>query len=343
MIEGKVTKIHSDFYYVNSDNTEYECKLLQTIKKKRFEVVVGDNVVLNQIDDNSKQAFIVKILPRKNFISHPKAANLDKLIIVNAIKEPDLNFEQLDRYLALAQYYNLDVSICFNKNDLAQDDEFIEKIYAMYEPLGYEIIFTSALDKIGIDDFEELIQNKTCVLCGSSGVGKTSLINAINKELNLKTKTISQKTQKGTHTTRHCELLQLQLSNGKFGYIVDTPGFSNLKFDFLMPEKISSLFREFKTLDMNCKFKNCLHINEIGCEVLKNIDKINISRYESYSKFVLEAQEYKKKMAVLSKKEEKAHKYSQNKELAKISTKKRTISRKLSRQSIEKIMENEEI
>ena len=94
-----------------------------------------------------------------------------------------------------------------------------------------------------------------------------------------------------------------------------------------MPEKISSLFREFKTLDTNCKFKNCLHINEIGCEVLKNIDKINISRYESYSKFVSEALEYKKKMVILSKKEEKTHKYSQNKELAKISTKKRTISR----------------
>ena len=343
MIEGKVTKIHSDFYYVNSDNTEYECKLLQTIKKKRFEVVVGDNVVLEQIDYNSNQAFIVKILPRKNFISHPKAANLDKLIVVNAIKEPDLNFEQLDRYLAFAQYYNLDVAICFNKNDLSQDDEFIEKIYSMYEPLGYEIIFTSALDKIGIEDFEELIQDKTCVLCGSSGVGKTSLINAINTNLNLKTKIVSQKTQKGTHTTRHCELLKLNLSNGNLGYIVDTPGFSNLKFDFLMPEKISSLFREFKKLDINCKFKNCLHINEIGCEVLKNIDKINISRYESYSKFVAEAQEYKKKMAILSKKEEKSHKYSQNKELAKISTKKRTVSRKLSRQNIERILENEEL
>ena len=342
MIRGKVFKIHSDFYYVVCDGIEYECKLLQKLKKRRTEVVVGDEVELEGIDFNAKQGFICHIYPRKNYIAHPKAANLDKVIIVNAVKEPDLDFEQLDRYLAFAQYFNLDAAICFNKNDLSQDDSFIEKIYEMYEPLGYEIIFTSALEKSGIDDFEELIADKICVLCGNSGVGKTSIINALDENLQLKTKNISEKTQRGTHTTRHCELMKVNLSNGKVGYIVDTPGFSHLKFDFLMPENISGLFREFKTLDTNCKFKNCLHLNEIGCAVLKNIDDINISRYESYIKFVNEAIEYKNKMAILSKKEEKMHKYNQNKIMTKISAKKRVTSRKLSRQSIERIMQEEE-
>lgn len=343
MIEGKVTKIHSDFYYVNSDNTEYECKLLQTIKKKRFEVVVGDNVVLEQIDYNSNQAFIVKILPRKNFISHPKAANLDKLIVVNAIKEPDLNFEQLDRYLAFAQYYNLDVAICFNKNDLSQDDEFIEKIYSMYEPLGYEIIFTSALDKIGIEDFEELIQDKTCVLCGSSGVGKTSLINAINTNLNLKTKIVSQKTQKGTHTTRHCELLKLNLSNGNLGYIVDTPGFSNLKFDFLMPNEVDLLFDEISQYKQECKFQDCLHDMETGCAVKAHIGEIDETRYQSYLEFVEEAKEYKEKVKYQGVKSETSHKQHHNKTAVKISSRKRESARNTQKQRIYKDVEDERI
>ena len=342
MIKGKVYKIHSDFCYVASDGIEYECKLLQKLKKRKIEVVVGDYVELDGVDFNAKQAFICNILPRKNYISHPKVANLDKVIIVNAIKEPDLDFEQLDRYLAFAQYFNLDTAICFNKNDLSFDDSFIEKIYSMYEPLGYEIIFTSALEKSGLDDFEELIADKTCVLCGNSGVGKTSIINSLDGTLKLKTKDVSEKTQRGTHTTRHCELIKLSLNCGKSAYIVDTPGFSNLKFDFLMPEKISELFREFNSIDVNCKFKNCLHLNEIGCAVLDKIDEINISRYESYVKFVNEAIEYKNKMAVLSKKEEKMHKYTQNKIMTKISAKKRVTSRKLSRQIIEKIMQQEE-
>ena len=343
MIQGKVFKIHSDFFYVMVQNDVYECKLLQVLKKRHADVVVGDNVFLDKVDVKSKQAFISKIAERKNYISHPKAANLDKLIIVNAVKEPDLNFEQLDRYLAFAQYFNIDVAICFNKNDLTEDDSFIEKIYGMYEPLGYEIIFTSALEKSGIDDFEELIVNKTCVLCGNSGVGKTSLINAIDENLNLKTKSISEKTQRGTHTTRHCELIKLKLTNGKFAYIVDTPGFSNLKFDFLMPEKIAGLFREFNNNVPKCKFKNCLHINEIGCEIIEKFDNINISRYESYVKFVKEAIEYREKMVVLSKKTEKNHKYNQNKIMTKISAKKRVDSRRLSRQNLNKIMKDEDI
>lgn len=334
-MKGQIFKIHSDFYYVNTAQGEYECKIRDVLKKRKDAIVVGDFVELEQLNENSKQAFVSKVLPRESYIPRPKVANINQVIIVSAIKEPDLDFEQLNRYLAFCEYYDLHPVLCFNKNDLEGEEEIIAKIKDIYVPLNYNIIFTSALEGNGIDEFKKLLQNKITVLCGSSGVGKSSLINAIRPDLNLKTKQVSEKTERGTHTTRHCEIITLENESR----IVDTPGFSQLKFDFLMPAQVGLLFREIVKIQNEygaCKFSDCIHEHETGCQIIEHQEMIDKTRYESYLQFVKEAKEYKKQVTYGGKKTESRSKIVHNKEITKISSKKRQISRRKSNQEIDK-------
>ena len=328
-MKGQVFKIHSDFYYVNFENKIYECKIREILKKQKEKILVGDFVEF-------ENGAISKIYERKNFLTRPSVANISQVVIVSAVKEPDLNFEQLDRYICFAKYHKIKTKLCFNKNDLSQDDSLIEQVFSIYEPLGFDIVFTSALEGIGIEDFKELLTGETTVFCGNSGVGKSSLINAVFPNLKLKTKEISEKTQRGTHTTRHCEIWEKDDIR-----IIDTPGFSNLKFDFLMPNALAKLFNEIDQFADDCKFKNCTHTIENGCEVLKNIHKIAPSRYESYKNFLKEAFEYKEKVKFEGRKKESTQKISQNKNLAKISLQKRQTSRNNVKNQIYKDIENE--
>lgn len=331
---AQVFKIHSDFYYVHYDNMIIECKLKDTLKKQQTEVYTGDYVLLDEINLNSKQAFIAQTEPRKSFIPRPKVANIEQMIIVSAIKEPELDIGQLDRYICLCEYHKIKPILCFNKNDLAENMEIVDYIFDIYEKLGYDIIFTSATEKIGIDDLEEVLENKTSALCGMSGVGKSTLINSIDTNLHLKTGKVSEKNNRGTHTTRHCEIIPLTLSNGKKANIIDTPGFSYLKFDFLLPKDVDKLFPEICLYNKNCKFSDCLHISEKDCTVLDNIDKIAPSRYESYKVFVSEAQEYKEKMLYQGHKKEDNFKLLNDKKVTKISTKNREKARNTEKQDI---------
>ncbi len=330
MAQGQIFKIHSDFYYINSDNIIFECKIREVLKKQKQKIFVGDFVEF-------KDGAIEKILPRKNFIPRPTVANIDRVVIISAVKEPELSFTQLNRYIAFAKYYNLDAVLCFNKNDLSENDKIIEKVFSIYEPLGYDILFTSALEGYGIDEFKEILSGKTSVLCGSSGVGKSSLINAISPSLNLKTKNVSEKTLRGVHTTRHSEIISID-DNTR---IVDTPGFSNLKFDFLMPNEVDLLFDEIAKYKQFCKFPGCLHLTETGCAVKENLDSIDNTRYLSYKEFVVEALEYKERVKYQGLKIETTHKQKHNKTAVKISTKKRQSARNTLKQNIYKDIENE--
>lgn len=328
-MRGQVFKIHSDFYYINSNNAVFECKLREVLKKQKQKVFVGDYVEF-------ENGAITSILPRNNFITRPTVANIDQVIIVSAVKEPELSFLQLNRYIVFAKYHNLSAVLCFNKNDLSNDDKTIEKVFKIYEPLGYEILFTSAIEGYGIDEFKKILGNKTSVLCGASGVGKSSLINAVSG-VNIKTKEVSTKTGRGTHTTRHCEIVPLN-DNSR---IVDTPGFSNLKFDFLLPNELDSLFVEMQPYKGQCKFPNCLHLNETECAIKAHIGEIDETRYESYVSFVDEALSYKEQIKYQGTKSETAQKRANNKVSVKISSRKRQSARNTLKQNIYKDVDDE--
>lgn len=328
-MKGQVYKIHSDFYYIHSENQSYECKIREVLKKQDKKILVGDFVEF-------ENGYITSIYPRKNYIPRPSVANIDQVIIVSAVKEPELDFLQLDRYIAFAEYYGLDIKLCFNKNDLSSDDKLIEKVFGIYEPLGYEIVFTSALEGFEIEEFSEILSGKLSVLCGQSGVGKSSLINSLNPEFDLRTKTVSEKTLRGTHTTRHCEIMTV--SNDI--RIIDTPGFSNLKFDFLLPHDVGKLFREIRPYVNKCKYQDCLHIHEDGCIILEE-EKVVPERYESYKEFVKEAKEYKERIKYQGNKKESRFKETHNKSAVKISINKRQGSRRTLKQDLYKELEDE--
>ena len=340
-LKGQILKIHSDFYYVKFNNEVYECKVREILKKQKTKIFVGDFVECSQVNLEKNTAVIEKILPRKNFLTRPSVANVEQVIIISSIKEPDLNFEQLNRYICFAKYHNIKTKLCFNKNDLSEDDSIIEKIFEIYEPLGFEIVFTSALEKLGIEDFVELLGHKTTVFAGNSGVGKSTLINTISPGLKIKTKEVSEKTSRGVHTTRHCEIIEIK-HDKKSIKIIDTPGFSHLKFDFILPNQVDEMFDELKKYKQLCKFKDCLHIEEDDCEVLKNIEKIDLSRYQSYLSFLQEAKEFKEKIKQQGTKKETSQKQVLNKQVVKISTRKRQSARNTLRQNIYKDVQDGE-
>ncbi len=304
-LTGKIIKIHSDFIYVRSGDKVYECRLRDRLKKEKTEIFTGDHVRIEEISPETDQAAITEVFERKNLMQRPSIANIDQVIIVASLAEPGLDFLQLNRYLCLAKLNGIPALICINKIDLRDNEEkMFNQARSIYEPLGYKVIFTSALDGSGIKHLQSCICEKVSVLAGMSGVGKSSLLNKLNPELNLRTKNVSLKSGRGIHTTRHTELIEIPVSEGQSCQIADTPGFSYLKFDTIMPSEVMDLFDEIKKLSTKCHFSDCLHLEEAGCNVVSNLNKIDESRYLSYKTFVKEAFEYKKHITSTGQKQE---------------------------------------
>jgi ribosome biogenesis GTPase len=245
-------------------------------------VLPGDRVIFNILDD--KQAVIEKIIPRKNEFIRPSVVNVDQLLIVAAVKKPNPDFFLIDKLTLLAKNNKLKPVIIFNKIDFVNNlPDYIEE----YKKIGFEIICTSVKENIGINNLKSKLESKLSVLAGVSGVGKSSLLNTISKNICLKTGEISQKLKRGKHTTKHVELIVLD--NG--GLVADTPGFSKIDIpNNIKKEDLSLFFPEISSLRNYCKFSSCLHNKEPQCAVKEAVENKTIPewRYRNYLRLLEE-------------------------------------------------------
>ncbi|MDR1774039.1 MAG: ribosome small subunit-dependent GTPase A [Clostridioides sp.] len=290
MLKGQIIKAISSFYYVDTDTGVYECKARGIFKKSKNNILVGDNVSITILDEDEKKGVVEKIEKRKSELIRPPIANVDQAMIMFAIKQPDIHLSLLDRFLVLAEREGLDIVIVISKIDLDVENKF-ENLKEIYKNCGYKIIPISSLTGFNIDAIREELKDKVTVFAGPSGVGKSSILNAVDTNFILKTGSVSEKIKRGRHTTRHVELMKLESG----GVVADTPGFSSLSVEDIEEEELKEYFIEFYKYN-DCKFGNkCIHLNEPNCSVKNAVEEGLISkvRYESYLQLLGEIKEAK--------------------------------------------------
>lgn len=278
MLRGKILKGVGSFYTVYSydDKKEYVLKARGIFRKQKITPTVGDNVLFSAVSED--EGNIEKIENRKNLLIRPSISNVDNIIIVCAIKEPDISYFLLDKMIINASIKNVNLNVCFNKSDLA-DEEEMRRIKGIYENAGLNVIFTSNVTDEGIAEVRRMLKNKSSVFMGVSGAGKSSLINSLFEDFNLETSHVSRKIKRGRHTTRHSELFMEDENT----FIADTPGFSSLEVFDVQKEDLHHYYNDFLPY-AECKYPNCVHINEPNCGVKDavNSGKINLTRYNAY-------------------------------------------------------------
>lgn len=292
-MEGKIIKGVGGFYYIHlHDDRIFECKAKGAFRNQGIKPAVGDNVEMDIIDEQELKGNVVDILPRKNKLIRPAVSNVDQAVIIFALAHPEPNYNLLDRFLIMMDRQEVVTHICLNKSDLVENDS-VQEIKKIYENCGYKVIVTSTYDDKenydGVRKLHDMIQGKTTVFAGPSGVGKSSLLNALNPDAKVKTGAISDKIKRGKHTTRHSELMYI----GEETYIMDTPGFSSLYVDEMEANELKDYYNEFAIYSPHCRFNGCVHINEPDCEVKAALDNGTISRlrYDNYKQIYEELKE----------------------------------------------------
>lgn len=291
-MQGKIMKGIAGFYYVHVEGYGvYECKAKGIFRKEGVKPLVGDNVELDVLDEAEKLGNIRQILPRKSALLRPAVANVDQALVLFAIVKPDPNFNLLDRFLIHMERQQLPTVICFNKEDIASDQEK-EALRRSYETCGYQVLFISVLENRGVEQVKTILEGKTTTLAGPSGVGKSSLINRLAPHISMETGEISEKIARGRHTTRHSEIIPL----GRETYIMDTPGFTSLAIPDITKEELGGYYPEFREYEPFCKFRGCAHLSEPSCSVKEAVEagKISQVRYENYKILYRELQETKR-------------------------------------------------
>lgn len=279
----RIIKQISNQYTVDVDGQKVVCTARGKFRNMRLSPCVGDIVDINYDDK-----IIEEILPRKNILQRPVVANVDVALIVTSLKKPDLSLSLLDKQLAIIKYHKITPIICFTKLDLLDklEKKNLQKIIKYYQKNGFSVCFNTNLGKI-----KRLLKNKVVVLTGQTGAGKSSLLNRLDKKLNIETKPISEALNRGVHTTRHTEIYPI-----KHIYFVDTPGFSALDFQDMSITDLIETFNEFS--NYSCQFPDCTHQKEKDCGVKKALEegKILASRYDNYLRFVKEINENSSKL-----------------------------------------------
>ena len=289
---GKIIKGIGGFYYVVCENgVTYECKAKGVFRNRKIKPLVGDNVEIEILDAEKNLGNIEDILPRFNWLNRPAVANVDQTVIIFAVSAPAPNFNLLDRFLINMEQHEVPTIICFNKIDL-EGFRQSEDICRSYTKSGYEVLFISAESGYGINTLEAVIKGKTTVFAGPSGVGKSSTLNSLFPDANVQTGGLSEKIQRGKHTTRHSELMFVDDDT----YIMDTPGFSSLYTEGIEAADLKLYFPEIAAYTGTCKFNMCNHISEPGCLVKEAVGDGRISkmRYDDYVMIYNELKEKRK-------------------------------------------------
>ena len=280
-MNGKIIKVLSNDYTVRLDNDKsIICKARGVFRNKKITPLAGDNVTVD-LEKN----IITEIHERKNELVRPPVSNIDIALIVVSAKEPDFSSNLLDKMINIIEFNNITPIIVITKYDLLDNTTEIDEIINYYKSIGYEVFINNQ-----IDDLRKIFKEKVTILTGQTGVGKSTLINKLEESMNLETNEISKALGRGKHTTRHVELYDLF-----YGFIADTPGFSSLSFIDMTKEDIRDNFIEFNEYKDKCKYRDCMHLKEDECEIKKlaKENKILNSRYENYTKFILEKEREK--------------------------------------------------
>ncbi len=286
--EGLIIKLIGGIYYVEASDIVYECKAKGSFRNDNLSPVCGDRVEI--LIKDGETPVITKVYERKSFIIRPQLANLDYLVLVNSVCEPIPNLLLIDKFIAIAEYKGIEPVVVFTKTDKKSADNLV----SIYKKVGVRVFTADNTTGKGSGELRKLLKGKLSAFTGNTGVGKSSLLNHLFPNLNLDTGEVSKKLGRGKHTTRCVELFKLE----EGGYIADTPGFSSFdtnKYDIIYKDKLASCFREFDEFIGKCRFQDCYHISEPGCEVINAVNNgiIAKSRHESYVKMFEEAKSLK--------------------------------------------------
>lgn len=285
MSQGRIIKALSGFYYVEDDDRIIQCKARGKFRKDEIKPLVGDFVEYTV--DGNNDGYVMKLLPRKNTLVRPPICNVDQALIVSSCKEPDFSSVLLDKFLLVIEHLGIEPIIIISKMDLDKDDS-VKKYIEDYRKANYQVFEISSKDNQGIERLKPIFKDKVTVITGQSGVGKSSLLNALDINLNLETNDISKSLGRGKHTTRHVELIRMY-----GGYLGDTPGFSSLELN-MCPEELAVAYHDFANYSNYCKFRGCLHDSEPNCGVKQAVEDNLISK-ERYEHYLMSLQEVKKK------------------------------------------------
>ena len=291
-ILGKIIKGIAGFYYVHvAGDGIYECKAKGVFRKNNEKPLVGDNVEISILDKEKWLGNVDSILPRKNDLIRPAVANVDQALVIFAADKPKPNFNLLDRFLLMMEQKEIPTIICFNKKDLISLDE-MEELRNIYEGTGHPVYFMSAATGDGVEEVKACLYGRTSTVAGPSGVGKSSFINLLQSDVQMETGSISEKIERGKHTTRHSELITLNDDS----YILDTPGFSSLSIFDLEKEDLKWYYPEFEKVEGQCRFLGCNHMSEPDCVIKQVVQngKISAVRYENYKLLFEECSNRKK-------------------------------------------------
>lgn len=292
MTKGRIVKGIGGFYYVKTEaGSIYECRAKGIFRKDKQKPLVGDYVSIDLISEVEKTGNVVTILPRSNELVRPAVANVEQAVVIFSITKPKPNLNLLDRFLIMMEKQQIETIICFNKQDIASEAEYKE-LKTAYGSSGYDVLFVSAKKQEGISGLREVLKGKTTAVAGPSGVGKSSIINVLQPEAGMEIGSISEKIDRGKHTTRHSELIYLEPNT----YIVDTPGFSSLFIEEFEKDTLKDYYREFAQFEPYCRFQGCLHVDEPDCGIKSAVEghKISKIRYENYKQLYEELKERKK-------------------------------------------------